>query len=135
MRHSDASDLQGLTQSTGSLSEIMGELEGATSSYERALTFNAGSVPAMMAISCILRAKDSFPAAVEYLKQILRLEPTNGEVWSSLGTLIITAVLSPVDTDVTRSLLPHDGRPSAGILRISAGPLPPSRSQGKPDPG
>ena len=63
----------------------MGELESATQAYERALNFNQNSVPAMIAISCILRSKDQFPAAVEYLRQILRLEHTNGEVWSSLG--------------------------------------------------
>jgi tetratricopeptide (TPR) repeat protein len=39
----------------------------------------------MLAISCILRAKDQFTAAVEYLRNILIVEPTNGEVWSSLG--------------------------------------------------
>jgi len=59
----------------------MGELESATQAYERALTFNPNSIPAMMAISCILRSKDQFPAAVEYLRQILRIEGTNGEVW------------------------------------------------------
>ena len=71
--------------SLGALSEMMGELDGATQAYERAMTFNQRSVPAMLAISCILRAKDQFTAAVEYLRQILIVEPTNGEVWSSLG--------------------------------------------------
>lgn len=69
----------------GHLSEVMGELEGATAAYERAMGFNQWSVPAMLAISCILRSKDQFTAAVEYLRQILKVEPTNGEVWSSLG--------------------------------------------------
>jgi len=63
----------------------MGELESATQSYERALSFNQNSVRALIAISCILRAKDQFPAAVEYLRQILRIEQNNGDVWSSLG--------------------------------------------------
>lgn len=63
----------------------MGELEGATQAYERALFFNPNSVQAMLSISCILRSKDQFPNAVEYLRQILRIEHTNGEVWSSLG--------------------------------------------------
>lgn len=69
----------------GNLSEVMGELDGATQAYERAMNFNQWSVPAMLAISCILRSKDQFTAAVEYLRQILKVEPTNGEVWSSLG--------------------------------------------------
>lgn len=69
----------------GQLSEMMGELDGATQAYERAMNFNQWSVPAMLAISCILRSKDQFTAAVEYLRQILKVEPANGEVWSSLG--------------------------------------------------
>lgn len=63
----------------------MGELDSATQAYERALSFNQMSVAAMLSISCILRSKDQFPAAVEYLRQILRIEHNNGEVWSSLG--------------------------------------------------
>jgi general transcriptional corepressor CYC8 len=69
----------------GALSEQMSESDGAIQAYERAMTFNRWSVPAMLAISCILRSKDQFTAAVEYLRQIIKIEPTNGEVWSSLG--------------------------------------------------
>ncbi|KAK3669581.1 glucose repression mediator protein [Recurvomyces mirabilis] len=69
----------------GQLSELMGELDGATQCYERAMSFNQWSVPAMLSISCILRSKDQFTAAVEYLRQIIKIDPTNGEVWSSLG--------------------------------------------------
>lgn len=69
----------------GALSEQMGELDGATQAYERAMHFNQWSVPAMLAISCILRSKDQFTAAVEYLRQIIKVDATNGEVWSSLG--------------------------------------------------
>lgn len=65
----------------------MGETDGAMQSYERALKFNPNSVPAMLAISCILRAKDSFPAAIEYLKHIIRIENNNGEVYASLGMM------------------------------------------------
>ncbi|KAF2718472.1 TPR-like protein [Polychaeton citri CBS 116435] len=69
----------------GNLSETMGDLDGATQAYEHAMNFNQWSVPAMMAISYILRSKDQFTAAVEYLRQILKVEQNNGEVWSSLG--------------------------------------------------
>ena len=69
----------------GQLSELMGELDGAIAAYERAMSFNQWSVPAMLAISCILRSKDQFTAAVEYLRQIIKIDPANGEVWSSLG--------------------------------------------------
>ncbi len=64
----------------------MGELDSAIHSYEQALRFNQWSIPAMQAISCILRTKDQFAAAVEYLKTILKVEPNNGEVWGSLGS-------------------------------------------------
>lgn len=69
----------------GHLSEIMNDSDGAMSAYENAMRFNRRSVPAMLAISCILRSKDQFTGAVEYLKQIIQVEPTEGEVWSSLG--------------------------------------------------
>ncbi|KAK5175205.1 glucose repression mediator protein [Saxophila tyrrhenica] len=69
----------------GALSEQMGEPDSATAAYERAMHFNPWSVPAMLAISCILRSKDQFTSAVEYLRQILKVDATNGEVWSSLG--------------------------------------------------
>ena len=39
----------------------------------------------MNAISCILRTKEQFPKAIEYLQNILKLDPTNGETWGSLG--------------------------------------------------
>ncbi|KAK5016078.1 glucose repression mediator protein [Cryomyces antarcticus] len=70
----------------GQVSELMGELDSAILSYEHAMLFNQWSVPAMQAISGILRTKDQFPAAVEYLKQIIKVESSNGDVWSSLGT-------------------------------------------------
>ncbi|KAI9770700.1 MAG: glucose repression mediator protein [Geoglossum simile] len=69
----------------GSLTELMGDLDGAVYAYEQALRHNQWSVPAMNAISCILRTKEQFPKAVEYLQNILNLDGTNGEVWGSLG--------------------------------------------------
>ena len=69
----------------GQLNESMGDLDAATDAFENALRHNANSVQAMQAISCILRTKDQFPAAVEYLKNILKLEHNNGDTWSSLG--------------------------------------------------
>ena len=64
--------------SIGNVHEMFGELDAATASYERALNFNQWCVPAMLAISSILRSKDQFAAAVEYLKTILKVDPTNG---------------------------------------------------------
>ncbi|KAF2497615.1 TPR-like protein [Lophium mytilinum] len=69
----------------GSLSEQMHDLDGAIGCYEHALRHNAWSVPAMSGIAGILRTKDQFPNAVEYLRTILKVESTNGEIWGSLG--------------------------------------------------
>lgn len=63
----------------------MGDLDGAIQAYERALHHNKYSIAAMNAISCILRTKENFPHAIEYLQAILKLDQNNGEVWGSLG--------------------------------------------------
>jgi tetratricopeptide (TPR) repeat protein len=63
----------------------MQDYDGAMQCYEQALKFNQWSVPAMQGIACILRTKDAFPAAVEYLRTILKVDQTNGDVWGSLG--------------------------------------------------
>ncbi|KAJ5671106.1 hypothetical protein N7507_000233 [Penicillium longicatenatum] len=69
----------------GSLTELMGDLDGSMNAYEQALRHNQWSVPAMNAISCILRTKEQFPKAIEYLQNILKLDPSSGETWGSLG--------------------------------------------------
>ncbi|RAK97179.1 putative transcriptional corepressor Cyc8 [Aspergillus ibericus CBS 121593] len=69
----------------GGLTELMGDLDGATNAYEQALRHNQWSIPAMNAISCIYRTKEQFPKAIEYLQNILKLDPTSGETWGSLG--------------------------------------------------
>ena len=63
----------------------MGNLDEAVVAYDMALRHNPHSIPAMNAISCILRTKENFPRAVEYLQTILKLDASNGEVWGSLG--------------------------------------------------
>jgi len=69
--------------------ELQGDLDGAIQAYERAIRHNAWSVPAMQAISTILRAKDQFGMAIDYLRTILKIDSANGEVWGSLGPSII----------------------------------------------
>ncbi|KAL4876049.1 hypothetical protein BJY04DRAFT_200502 [Aspergillus karnatakaensis] len=69
----------------GSLTELMGDSEGAMNAYEQALRHNQWSVAAMNAISCILRTREQFPKAIEYLQNILKLDPGSGETWGSLG--------------------------------------------------
>ncbi|PGG96953.1 hypothetical protein AJ79_09395 [Helicocarpus griseus UAMH5409] len=76
---------EGVWLQIGHLSELMGDLDGAMSAYEQALRHNQWSIPAMTSISCILRTREQFPKAIEYLQNILKLDPTNGECWGSLG--------------------------------------------------
>lgn len=71
--------------SIGSFAELLGNLDEAMSSYEHALRANPRSIPAMNAISCILRTQEQFHKAVEFLQQILQLDGNNGDVWGSLG--------------------------------------------------
>jgi len=70
----------------GSTCEIQGDSDGALFAYEQALRHNFQSIQALNAISCILRTKENFPRAVEYLQTILKLDQSNGEVWGSLGS-------------------------------------------------
>jgi len=67
------------------LSELMGNLEEAMSAYEHALRANPNSIPAMNAISLVLRTREDFAKAAEYLQAILKIDPRNGEAWGSLG--------------------------------------------------
>ena len=70
----------------GSTCELQGDSDGALFAYEQALRHNCQSIQALNAISCILRTKENFPRAVEYLQTILKLDQSNGEVWGSLGS-------------------------------------------------
>jgi general transcriptional corepressor CYC8 len=69
----------------GNVDEVMGEPDQALLSYEHALRVNNHSITALNSIATILRAKEQFDKAVEYLKTILQLDSTHGEVWGSLG--------------------------------------------------
>ncbi|EXJ57830.1 uncharacterized protein A1O5_12388 [Cladophialophora psammophila CBS 110553] len=72
-------------QRIGSLNELLGDHEGALFAYEQALRHNQWSTQTLGAISGILRTKEKFPEAMEYLKNILKVEPANGEAWGNLG--------------------------------------------------
>jgi len=69
----------------GSVTELMGDLDRAMAAYENALRQNPYSIPAMNSISCILRTKEQFAKAVEYLQSILNIDGSNGDIWGSLG--------------------------------------------------
>lgn len=114
----------------GSVQELQGDLDGAVASYEQAIRHNNWSVPAMQAISNIYRAKDQFGHAIDYLRTILKIDATNGEVWGSLGSYH-PALLRPISlTLLDRPLLSHDGQSPRGILRLPAGSLPSPKSKG-----
>jgi glucose repression mediator protein len=69
----------------GALSELMGDLDQAMSAYEHALRANPNSITAMNAISLVLRTREEFGKASEYLQAIIKIDPRNGEAWGSLG--------------------------------------------------
>lgn len=77
----------------GSFQEMVGSLDEAIQSYEQALRNNSRSIAAMNAISAILRTQEQFHKAVEYLNNILKLDPNNGDVWGSLGKFIGSMIL------------------------------------------
>lgn len=121
-----------LRHNLGSTCELQGDSDGALFAYEQALRHNFQSIQALNAISCILRTKENFPRAVEYLQTILKLDQANGEVWGSLGSLpFACSLVVKADQGEKRALLPHDGRPSASVCSISTSVISPSRSQSK----
>jgi general transcriptional corepressor CYC8 len=63
----------------------MGDLDGALQAYEHALRHNQWSVLAMTGIATILRTREQFAKAVDYLQNILKIDANNGEIWGSLG--------------------------------------------------
>lgn len=87
----------------------MQDLDGAMQCYEQALKHNQWSISAMQGIACILRTRDQFPHAVEYLRTILKVDPSNGDVWGSLGKFASENVEDHLPNSSLRSLLPHDG--------------------------
>ena len=81
----------------------MNDHDSALHAYEQALRHNHNSVQAMNAISSILRTKENFPRAVEYLQAILKIDQSNGEVWSSLGRLPFPHGSATITTAATSS--------------------------------
>jgi general transcriptional corepressor CYC8 len=64
---------------------MTGDLDGALQAYENALRHHQWSVMAMTGIATILRTQEQFPKAVEYLRNILKIDTNNGDTWGSLG--------------------------------------------------
>lgn len=67
------------------MSEILGNVDDALFAYEQALRANPNSIPAMNSISAILRTREDFVKAIDYLNNILKIDNSNGEAWGSLG--------------------------------------------------
>ena len=76
-------------QYIASVHELQGDTNGAINAYEQAIRHNNYSVQALNAISCILRTKEDFPKAIEYLQAIVKIDANNGEVWGSLGESLL----------------------------------------------
>jgi hypothetical protein len=102
------------------------------SAYEHALHANPNSVPAMNAISLILRTREEFGKAVDYLQAILKIDDRNGEVWGSLGMFQFHGITGwSLDANaLRRTLLSHDGRSATGICRLPECLDQPPQSQG-----
>ncbi|OBT46529.1 hypothetical protein VE00_01768 [Pseudogymnoascus sp. WSF 3629] len=69
----------------GSFLELVNSSDEAIIAYEHALRANPHSIVAMTAIAGILRHQEQFPKAVDFIQNILKLDPSNGEIWGSLG--------------------------------------------------
>lgn len=67
------------------MNEITGDLDGALFAYQQALRHNQWSVVTLTSISTVLRTQEKFPEAMEYLRNILKIDGQNGEAWGNLG--------------------------------------------------
>jgi glucose repression mediator protein len=63
--------------------------------YQNALRHNRNSIEALRAVASILRAEDKYEQAVEFIRNILALNPADGESWSSLGMLALYDLTIP----------------------------------------
>lgn len=69
----------------GTLNEMHNALDDALFAYEQALRHNLYSTQTLNCISTILRTKEQYQDAMEYLRNIIKMEPANGEAWGNLG--------------------------------------------------
>jgi tetratricopeptide (TPR) repeat protein len=114
----------------GSLTELLGDADGAIDAYQQALRHNQWSIAAMNAISHILRAREKFPEAMEYLRSILKLDPNNGDVWGSLGEHEPENRKSN-KADPDRALLLDDGQSTGSLHGLPAGTVLSARPKGE----
>jgi glucose repression mediator protein len=100
----------------GSFSEMLRSPEEAMIAYEKALSHNQNSIPALNAIGMLLKGREAFEKALNYFRAITQLDANNGEAWGNLGTLC-PVLLAPMRklTMTSRTLLPHDRRSPKGV--------------------
>jgi tetratricopeptide (TPR) repeat protein len=84
----------------------------------------------MNAISHILRAREKFPEAMEYLRSILKLDPNNGDVWGSLGEHE-PETANQNKADSSRALLLDDGQSAGSLHGLPAGTVLSARPKGE----
>lgn len=48
----------------------------------------------MNSMSSVLRTREDFPKAAEYLNAILKLDERNGEAWGCLGMILGSSIFS-----------------------------------------
>lgn len=70
---------------SATFAQSLGRVDEAVQSYEQALRHDTWSVPALTGIADILRDRDQFQLAIDYLRTALKVEQGNGEIWSHLG--------------------------------------------------
>lgn len=63
----------------------MGDLDKAKAAYKNALRNNPSSVPTLVQIAALCRAREQYTKAVDYFQRILAIDNTNGEVWGAMG--------------------------------------------------
>lgn len=69
----------------GSFSELLRVPDEAMHAYERALTANPNSIPAMNAIGMLLKGREAFDKALEFFRAITQIDQNSGEAWGNLG--------------------------------------------------
>jgi glucose repression mediator protein len=95
----------------------------AIHAYEQALRHNPYSAPSLQAVANILRSRDQFANAIEYLKAVVKFDDRNGEVWATLGMFVSALSVIAHPLMCFRSLLFDAGQPPGSIPGIPASPL------------
>jgi tetratricopeptide (TPR) repeat protein len=80
---------------------LQGDLDGAAACYEQALRHNSYSIPAMLGVANILKQRDQFAQAIDYLNAITKIEDNHGEVWALLGKCLACTICATLTSRIT----------------------------------